>query len=100
MVKIQRRWDYVPYAQTCKSSYTKALKRLMKKNNPYAFIQMAHEHKSGDRVLLSDRKALEITFVRLRLVVTMAMHLRRLDIIFSAGLSWKKTQQKQWSFIK
>jgi len=42
-------------------SYMKDLKKLMKRrNNPYAFIQMAQEHKSGERALRSDRKALEM----------------------------------------
>jgi len=38
----------------------KSLKRLMKKNDPEAFIHMAMEYKSGERTLQSDTKALEM----------------------------------------
>ena len=38
----------------------KALKRLMKRNNPVAFNIMAIKHKNGDGVLQSDTKSLEM----------------------------------------
>jgi len=38
----------------------KALKKLMKKNNTQAFIQMADKYESGEGVFQSDTKALEM----------------------------------------
>ena len=38
----------------------KALKKLMKKNNPEAFTLMAFKYQSGDRVFQSDTKALQM----------------------------------------
>ena len=38
----------------------KALKRLLKRNSPEAFMQMACEHSSGENVFQSDTKALEM----------------------------------------
>ena len=38
----------------------KALKKLMKKNNPNAFFQMALQYKTGEITLQSDTKALEM----------------------------------------
>jgi len=38
----------------------KALKKLMKKNNTYAFLLMATHHQSGDKVMQSNTKALEM----------------------------------------
>ena len=41
-------------------NHIKALKKLMKKNNPNAFMAMAERYKSGDGVFQSDTKSLEM----------------------------------------
>ena len=54
--------DYkCPFCQQPKSgSVIKSLKKLMKKNNPDAFMQMAKGYKEGDGVLQSDTRTLEM----------------------------------------
>ena len=41
-------------------NHVKALKKLMKKNNTYAFLMMAERYKSGDGVFQSDTKSIEM----------------------------------------
>ena len=41
-------------------NYIKSLKKLMKKNNPDAFMDMAFRYKEGDEVIQSETKALEM----------------------------------------
>jgi len=56
-------WDDYKCAFCCQVKGTntiKAMKKLMKKNNPKAFMQMANAHVSGNDIIQSDTKSLEM----------------------------------------
>ena len=60
-VRVQRNEEKCAFCcQPHPKNIIKALKKLMKKNNPDAFTLMARCHKKGDGVLQSNTKALEI----------------------------------------
>ena len=47
-------------SETHSKSYVKAFKKLMKKSNPSAYMQMAIKYKSGDGVIQSNTRSLEM----------------------------------------
>ena len=58
-------------------NYLKGLKKLMKKNNPHAFMHMALEYSAGEDVFQSDTKALQM--------YTCAAELGRIDAYTEIG---------------
>jgi len=99
--------------QEAPKNKVKALKRLMKKNNPLAFFIMAIRHKNGegvfqndaakynagDVVFQSDTKALEMFICAAEL--GHAESSCNIGTYYQNGiLVWRKICQKHWNFMK
>ena len=70
----------------------KSLRRLMKKNNPEAFMQMATEHKSGEGVFQSDTKSLEMRIC--------AAELGHADAFINIGSSYQEGVVVEQNIVK
>ena len=76
----------------------KELKKLMKKNVPEAFVQMAHEHKIGHRVLQSDTKALQMYIRAAELGNTEAYY--KIGFFHDGGIAVEQDTPKAFEFYE
>ena len=82
--------------QPSPTNIIKALKKLTKKNNPSAIIQMASEYRSGNGVLQSDTKALEMIIRAAELGDTGAF--QRLGKYYEDGIAVEQNMSRALEF--